>query len=154
MPNAPRQSNPIRCRRVIGASFTNQPVTQNAIAAKVQRTVTNKESVVYVRNMINEEIVTKVQADKEKIPYSPISIHEVNRVKVLSRDYNQLFKDVKYAPGLSRDEYPYASTIEGGSDGYWAYVPVHEQSVQGGKLQGLYKRLLSSGSSEFDVVLA
>ena len=26
--------------------------------------------------------------------------------------------------------------------------------VQGGKLQGLYKRLLSSGSSEFDVVLA
>ena len=116
--------------------------------------IPNKESVVYVRNMINEEIVTKVQADKEKIPYSPISIHEVNRVKVLSRDDNQLFKDVKYAPGRSRDEYPYASTIEGGSDGYWAYVPVHEQSVQGGKLQGLYKRLLSSGSSEFDVVLA
>ena len=56
--------------------------------------IPNKESVVYVRNMINEEIVTKVQADKEKIPYSPISIHEVNRVKVLSRDDNQLFKDV------------------------------------------------------------
>ena len=75
--------------------------------------IPNKESVVYVRNMTNGEIVTKVQADKEKIPYSPISIHEVNRVKVLSRDDNQLFKDVKYAPGLSRDEYPYASTIEG-----------------------------------------
>ena len=66
--------------------------------------IPNKESVVYVRNMINEEIVTKVQADKEKIPYSPIIIHEVNRVKVLSRDDYQLFKDVKYAPGRSRDE--------------------------------------------------
>ena len=50
MPNAPRQSNPIRCRRVIGASFTNQPVTQNAIAAKVQRTVTPVNAPIHTGN--------------------------------------------------------------------------------------------------------
>lgn len=116
--------------------------------------IPNKDSVIYVREVTSGKIITKVQADEERIPCLPISIHEVNRAKVLSRSDNQLFKNVRYKEGLSRDEYPYASTMEGGIDGFWTYVPVHEQSVQGGRLQGLYRRLIESDSTEFDVVLA
>jgi Deoxyribonuclease NucA/NucB len=47
------------------------------------------------------------------------------------------------AEGLQRDEYPYASTIEGGAGADVAYVPSKENSSQGGSLGALYKTLKS-----------
>jgi RHS repeat-associated protein len=45
--------------------------------------------------------------------------------------------------GLQRDEYPYASTKEGGTGADVAYVPSKENSSQGGSLGALYKTLKS-----------
>ena len=47
------------------------------------------------------------------------------------------------AEGLQRDEYPYASTTEGGKGADVAYVPSKENSSQGGSLGALYKTLKS-----------
>jgi RHS repeat-associated protein len=43
--------------------------------------------------------------------------------------------------GLQRDEYPYASTREGGEGAAVAYVPAAENSTQGGELSTLYSKL-------------
>ena len=73
MPNAPRQSNPIRCRRVIGASFTNQPVTQNAIAAKVQRTVTPVNALIHTGSRNFRAFI-----------FNPANIRETTKLKLAS----------------------------------------------------------------------
>ncbi|MGV4413592.1 DUF6443 domain-containing protein [Chryseobacterium sp. T1] len=44
-------------------------------------------------------------------------------------------------PGMQRDEYPYASTFEGGKGANVAYVPSRENSSQGGSLGALYKTM-------------
>ncbi|WP_233164543.1 DUF6443 domain-containing protein [Pedobacter sp. ASV28] len=49
----------------------------------------------------------------------------------------------RYSEGLQRDEYPYASTTEGGAGADVAYVPGKENSSQGGSLSALYKTLNS-----------
>lgn len=41
-------------------------------------------------------------------------------------------------PGQSRDEYPYASTVEGGFGAKVALVPVNEQNIQAMQLRALY----------------
>jgi len=41
--------------------------------------------------------------------------------------------------GMQRDEYPYASTFEGGKDALMAYVPSRENSIQGGMLGAMYR---------------
>lgn len=43
--------------------------------------------------------------------------------------------------GLQRDEYPYASTEEGGAGAAVAYVPAAENSTQGNQLKALYSGL-------------
>lgn len=43
--------------------------------------------------------------------------------------------------GTTRDEYPYASTYEGGVGSLVAYVPAKEQSIQGGQLSAFYSTL-------------
>lgn len=43
--------------------------------------------------------------------------------------------------GLERDEYPYASTYEGGTGAEVAYVPRSENSRQGGDLRRVYSGL-------------
>lgn len=43
--------------------------------------------------------------------------------------------------GTSRDEYPYASTFEGGKGALVAYVPKQEQNIQGGQLSALYSTM-------------
>jgi RHS repeat-associated protein len=43
--------------------------------------------------------------------------------------------------GTSRDEYPYASTYEGGLGSVVAYVPAKEQNIQGGQLSAFYSTL-------------
>ena len=43
--------------------------------------------------------------------------------------------------GLERQEYPYASTYEGGKGAYVTYVPAREQRIEGGQLSVLSKKL-------------
>ena len=43
--------------------------------------------------------------------------------------------------GLERDEYPYASTFQGGASASVMYVPKGENSLQGGQLGALYSQL-------------
>ena len=43
--------------------------------------------------------------------------------------------------GYQRDEYPYASTFEGGAGAHIAYVPSYENSSQGGSLGALYRTM-------------
>jgi len=45
------------------------------------------------------------------------------------------------ATGLSKDEYPYASTFEGGAGAVVANVPLKEQFSQGGSLSALYRTM-------------
>ncbi len=47
-------------------------------------------------------------------------------------------------PGMQRDEYPYASTEEGGTGAQVTLVPSYENSLQGGQLSLLY-RLIEDG---------
>ncbi|MGJ1495468.1 NucA/NucB deoxyribonuclease domain-containing protein [Sphingobacterium siyangense] len=48
------------------------------------------------------------------------------------RRRKEVFKDYGWGRGLSRDEYPYASTKEGGEGALVAYVPKRENSIQAG----------------------
>lgn len=47
----------------------------------------------------------------------------------------------RFSEGLERDEYPFASTIEGGEGSMVAYVPTKENRSQGGSLKQLYRTL-------------
>jgi RHS repeat-associated protein len=47
----------------------------------------------------------------------------------------------KKSDGTERDEYPYASTIEGGIGAVVADVPTREQRIQGGQLRTLYSTM-------------
>lgn len=60
------------------------------------------------------------------------------RREIALKGYPSRFKD-----GLERDEYPFASTIEGGAGANIAYVPSKENRSQGGSLGALYKTLKS-----------
>ncbi len=60
---------------------------------------------------------------------------------------------VKTPYGYSRDEFPYASTIEGGVDAYIAYVPIGEQYIQGGQLSSLYRNM-NAGDKFFVIPVA
>lgn len=53
----------------------------------------------------------------------------------------EVFKDHKWIRGSSRDEYPYASTKEGDKGALVAYVPIRENSIQGGHLSMLYPQM-------------
>lgn len=54
---------------------------------------------------------------------------------------SEVFEDYNWIRGLSRDEYPYASTREGGKGALVAYVPKRENSLQGRHLQMLYAQM-------------
>ncbi len=55
----------------------------------------------------------------------------------------QALKNTPYIKGVSRDQYPYASTEEGGEGAIVDYVPKTENNKQGGQLSALYSRLES-----------
>ena len=65
--------------------------------------------------------------------YAP-SLTDKNRKEAL-RDYPPVSRSVQ------RDEYPYASTLEGGAGALVYYVPGRENSIQGGHLSALYSTL-------------
>ncbi|WP_317191402.1 DUF6443 domain-containing protein [Hymenobacter guriensis] len=47
----------------------------------------------------------------------------------------------RYPEGLERDEYPYASTMEGGKNALVAYVPKKQNGSQGARLKQLYSQM-------------
>ena len=60
--------------------------------------------------------------------------------KMIDRKRRQALKDTPKAnPGNSLDEYPFASTQQGGSGAKVAEVPVTEQNRQGGKMSSFYQ---------------
>ena len=48
--------------------------------------------------------------------------------------------NMKPGNGMSCDEYPFASTYEGGTGAVIAAVPIKENSSQGGQLSAFYRR--------------
>ena len=68
------------------------------------------------------------------LTYDPVGKNE--RRKQAQKNYPS-----RYSEGLERDEYPYASTREGGAGASIAYVPKGENSLQGGQLSALYSTL-------------
>lgn len=55
-------------------------------------------------------------------------------------------------PGLSWDEFPYASTLEGGFGSFVAAVPRLENFIQGGTLGAFYRIIMKSTPGKFLVV--
>ena len=47
---------------------------------------------------------------------------------------------MKPGPGMSCDEYPFASTNQGGKNAVIVAVPIKENSSQGGQLSAFYRR--------------
>ena len=159
--NYSSQQQPIQLREVHRISKETTPYihefTEEAIGEGAPSRLTyliNKNSTVYVQDM-SGRIYHKESIDKEKIgtDYFSIDLHSLNRKKALSKGVQLSGKSKKHKEDLSRDEYPYASTYEGGTDSFWAYVPSAEQNIQGGQLSSLYRRVIESGDPEFDVEL-
>ncbi|HEX8512135.1 MAG TPA: DUF4157 domain-containing protein, partial [Allosphingosinicella sp.] len=101
--------------------------------------VENKTSTVYARNS-RQLIIPRSSLAKDE-EASEVTIRDVAREKVFGLGTQLAGARKSWENGYSRDEYPYASTLECGTDAYWAYVPVKEQCIQGGLLSGLYKKL-------------
>jgi hypothetical protein len=53
---------------------------------------------------------------------------------------------------MSLDEYPFASTVEGGSGAFVTAVPVAEQHYQGGKLSSFFQNNSIAPGDKFRVV--
>ena len=73
----------------------------------------------------------------------PDVLHYESDKKVQSQHRNQALKGIpsRGSEGLERDEYPYASTKEGGAGANVAYVPKGENGKQGADLGFLYKTM-------------
>jgi len=68
--------------------------------------------------------------------------YDPDATRVAQRRYQALKNyPSRGAEGLQRDEYPYASTEEGGEGAAVEYVPASENSKQGVQLKGLYATL-------------
>jgi len=71
----------------------------------------------------------------------PKILHYDADLKRRAKRRKEALKNFPRRPGMSRDEYPYASTFEGGKGALVAYVPPSENSSQGGQLRGMYKNM-------------
>lgn len=93
-----------------------------------------------------------VVLDAEKLPFIAANIKtawEEGRPGILTRGGNEVIKGNRQAacgrftpayPQGSCDEYPFASSLEGGASARLAEVPRRENSCQGGSLNAAYRR--------------
>ncbi len=82
---------------------------------------------------------------------TPATRRDVIRAKTFALG-SQLLRANQYQAGqTSRDEYPYACTMDGGAEAFWCHVPIAEQQSQGGSLAAVVRNL--SIGDYFDVVL-
>ena len=78
----------------------------------------------------------------------------LNRTTTRQRDRNRrdaLRGQPPAGPGQSLDEYPFASSSQGGSNSRVAPVPVAEQNYQGGVLSSFYQRHGIKPGDPYDV---
>lgn len=63
-----------------------------------------------------------------------------NSTRIKRNRRNSGCTKMKPGPGLSCDEYPFASTYEGGKGATTAIVPIKENSLHGGQLSYFYTK--------------
>jgi hypothetical protein len=54
---------------------------------------------------------------------------------------------------LSRDEYPFASSMEGGSGAWVGHVPISQQNAQGAIMKNFFKQNNIQAGSQYRVVV-
>ncbi|WP_430898081.1 NucA/NucB deoxyribonuclease domain-containing protein, partial [Paraflavitalea sp. sgz302555] len=91
------------------------------------------------------------ESKTEKIYQNTLNAFRIGKPQVLHYDSNKERRDQRRKEalgniplkkdGTERDEYPYASTFEGGKGAVVADVPMIEQRIQGGALSALYKTM-------------
>lgn len=62
-------------------------------------------------------------------------------------------EDIPNIRGLSRDEYPFASSMEGGGSSWVGHVPIPEQNAQGALLKNFFKANNIQNSSQYIVII-
>lgn len=62
-------------------------------------------------------------------------------------------RDVPNVPGLSRDEYPFASSIEGGAGSWVGHIPAKQQQAQGGLIADFLRRFNILPGDQYRVVI-
>jgi len=90
-----------------------------------------------------------VKAQKDGQP--SVLTRETNK-KTIRKQRRSATKGKKAKKGQSIDEYPFASTKEGGQGATTATVPIGEQSQQGGQLSSFYKKNNIKEGDKFKVV--
>jgi RHS repeat-associated protein len=124
-----------------GVSFTGEDA-KIAFAA-IKRQLESKEGIKgvhFVYQAVTEKIYNHTLAafragQPELLHYDSDKARQKERRDEAVKDYPSK------GNGTERDEYPYASTFEGGENALVDYVPAKEQRIQGGTLSALYKTL-------------
>jgi len=98
--------------------------------------VADTVSTVYARHTASQQIrsLAMIGGDAN----TAVSIRDVAREKVFNIGVQLPGARKSHEYGFSRDEYPYACTLECGADAFWGWVPAAEQHIQGGQLGGMH----------------
>ncbi|PSU84437.1 hypothetical protein C0W42_22055 [Photobacterium kishitanii] len=83
---------------------------------------------------------------------APKTLNRVTNKSEIRKNRRKALRGMK-APdkGLSLDEYPFASSKQGGEGAFVKPVPVTEQNIQGGMLSSFYKKHKLNDGDNFDV---
>ena len=76
-----------------------------------------------------------------------------NRIRVAKNRYYSGCRRLVRKPGYNCDEYPFASTAQGGRGAVVRNVPIRQNSIQGGLLAVFYRRYNIGNGSCFRVAL-
>jgi hypothetical protein len=132
------------------------------VGTKGRNVVKDPES--FVSDVIDSTIKPKIAFSKTHTPNIAENIENAQKngaPKTLNRatSKSEIRKNRREAlrglnapdKGLSLDEYPFASSKQGGTGAFVKPVPVSEQNIQGGKLSSFYKKHKLGEGDEFDV---
>jgi hypothetical protein len=72
------------------------------------------------------------------LTYSGPVLGKVNRREAMHFEVDNLRQEILHI--LSRDEYPFACTLEGGASSWVGHIPGRQNSAQGGLLAGFLRR--------------
>jgi len=88
-------------------------------------------------NIYNNTVTAQAAGKPDALTYGGVGFNMLtgNRDAALSAMHGTR------PPGMSYDEYPYASTVQGGAGSQVQLVPVREQNIQGGQLRALYSTM-------------
>lgn len=83
------------------------------------------------------------------LTYSGPNLSRPNRSAAMHFDFNGAVGEIPHI--LSRDEYPFACTKEGGAASFVGHVPGHQNSVQGGMIAAFLRKEKIMPGSHFIV---